>query len=80
MLPDDNQAHKAVTLHQAGAGGALRCATFAIEDAARQLDWHFQEMGLPRELYLEKLAELNKLRIAAQDALKPLWKLAGSQD
>lgn len=74
----DSETTGSVSLRQAGAGGALRCAVFAIEDAVRQLDWHFQELGLPREEYLTKLAELNALRMAAQDALKPLWKIAGA--
>lgn len=67
-----------VSGHQAGAGGALRCAVFAIEDAARQLEWHFQSLGLSRDELLQKQAEISSLRIAAGDALKPLWKLAGS--
>jgi hypothetical protein len=66
------------SLRQAAAGGALRCATFAIEDAARHLDWHYQEMGLPREEYLVKLSALNELRRAVDDSLQPLWRLAGA--
>jgi hypothetical protein len=78
MESQQDEALHQVSPRQAGAGGALRCATFAIEDAARHLDWHYQEMGLPREEYLAKLSELNELRRAVDASLKPLWKLAGA--
>lgn len=75
-IPIDNP----ISLRQAGAGGALRCAGFAIEDAARHLDWHFQELGLSREEYLGMQEKITALRLAAADALKPLWALAGAKE
>lgn len=66
--------------HQSGAGGALRCAVFAIEDACRQLDWHYQAMKRPRDEYVARMEELSRLRIAACDALNPIWKLCGNRD
>lgn len=73
--------HEAVlcSTRQAGAGGALRCAIFAIEDACRQLDWHYHELDpkLADDEYLKKLEKLTTARLAAIDALRPLWKLCG---
>ena len=68
------------SLRQSGAGGALRCAIFAIEDACRQLDWHYRDLEpkLSDEEYLKKLEELSAARLAATDALRPLWKLCGA--
>lgn len=68
-----------ISLRQAGAGGALRCALFAIEDACRQLDWHFSESKMGEREYNKKWQQLSKLRLEANAALEPLWKLAGSQ-
>lgn len=75
-----DQAPASISLRQAGAGGALRCAQFAIDDAARHLEWHFQEQGLPREEYLALQAKIADLRLAAGDALKPLWALASTPE
>lgn len=65
---------------QSGAGGALRCAIFAIEDACRQLDWHYRELEpkLSDEEYLKKLEDLSTARLAATDSLRPLWQLCGA--
>lgn len=67
-----------ISLRQSGAGGALRCALFAIEDACRQLDWHFSESIISEREYDKKYQQISKLRIQANAALDPLWKLAGS--
>lgn len=77
MSQDEQHLAPLPSLRQSGAGGALRCAIFSIEDAARQLDWHYQELEMPRAEYLAKLSELNEARQKVFDALQPLWQMAG---
>lgn len=60
---------------QGAAGGALRCAIECIMEAQRQLECHYlNNRKMMRPEYIQIQTEINDLRIAACDAMKPLWK------
>jgi len=64
------------TAHQGAAVGALRIALLAMDEAQRHIESHYlNDLILNRTDYIEKQAELNNMRLAAAEALKPMWKI-----
>jgi len=70
----NSELNGALGAGQLQAGGALRIAVFAIEDAFRSLDNHWRTK-LDRQAYLGKRTELDTVRMAVLDSIKPVWDL-----
>ena len=70
----NSELNGALGAGQLQAGGALRIAVFAVEDAFRSLDNHWRDK-LDRQAYFTKRAELDAARLAVLDSIKPVWDL-----